>query len=229
MPKTRNGNPRRKRNLGKKRANNRVKQFMKKLVSNLFHSLIFLCLPAILTACASVPLMSLPKLMALDLETLDIDKIELAVRLDDTLGIRQNGSQLFIEVENEKTNTALQHSLILNVREENLTPFLKRKAKPGYKIHRFKLTSEQASKAEKFRKDALTLRDKSGKDLKTQLTAAAQFCQVEKGTEFEGAALTFYVRTNPKKDFYTLFKEQNIRVSSEAKAELESSPPVYCK
>lgn len=60
-----------------------------KLIMRVFRFVLHLCLPFALTGCASVPLMSLPKLMALDIETLDIETVELAVRLDDTLGIQK--------------------------------------------------------------------------------------------------------------------------------------------
>ena len=199
-----------------------------KMSSCLLRFTLPLCFAFALTGCASIPLMSLPKLMALDMETLDIEKVELAVRLDDSLGISKGSAQLSIKVENEKTKAILAHRLILDVRDEDLTPFLKRKAKPGYKIHRFKLTPEQAEAAQSFRTEALALRDKSGKDLKSELSASVGFCQAKKGTEYEGASLTFYVRTNPNKDFYTLFKEQNVTMSAGREAKLKATAPVYC-
>lgn len=199
-----------------------------KLASRALNITLPFLLPLALTACASVPLMSLPKLMALDVETLEMDKIELAIRLDDTIGIRKDSAQLFIKVENEKTNKSLQHRLILNVRETELTPFLQKKEKSGYTVHRFKLTPEQALEAQNFRQSALEWRDKGGKDLRSNLTAQVGFCQFEDGPSYEEGSMTFYVRTNPKKDFYTLFKKQNFQFSDEAKAKFEPEGPVYC-
>ena len=192
----------------------------------LYHGAIF-CAAFLLTACASVPLMSLPKLAALDPETLDIDKIELAVRLDDTVGIKKDSAQLFIKIENEKTNKDLQHRLVLNVRETDLTPFLQKKERSGYTVHRFKLTPEQAKTAEGFRQDALDMRDTYGKDLKSKLAAQVAFCQFKDGPSLDKFNMTFYVRTNPNKDFFTLFKKQEIQFSAEKKAKIEASP-VYC-
>lgn len=171
--------------------------------------------------------MSLPKLTALDPETLEMDKIELAVRLNDTVGIKKDSAQLFIKIENEKTNKALDHRLVLNARETELTRFLKKKEKSGYTVHRFKLTPEQAKATEDFRKNALEMRETSGKDLKSKLTAGVAFCQFKDGPSLDKFSMTFYVRTNPKKDFYTLFKEQNIQYSAETKAKIEDAP-VYC-
>jgi len=182
----------------------------------------------ILHGCASVPLMSLPKLAALDPETLAMDKIELAVRLDDTIGIKTDSAQLFIKIENEKTTEALQHRLILNVRETDLTPFLERKEKPGYTVHRFKLTPEQANAAETFRKKALTMRNENEKDLRSRFAAQVGFCEFKDGPSYEGASMTLYLRTNPKKDFYTLIKELEIKPSAKEKAAREKTGPIYC-
>ena len=181
-----------------------------------------------LTACASVPLMSLPKLMKLSPETMEIGKIELAVRLDDTVGIKRDSAQLFIKIDNEQTNKSLQHRLILNVRETELTPFLQKKEKSGYTVHRFKLTPEQAEASENFRKTALEMRETYGKSLNSNLTAQVGFCQFKDGPELDSASMTFYVRTNPEKEFFTLIKEQNIQYDAETKAKI-AKDPVYCE
>lgn len=98
--------------------------------------------------------------MSLDLETVDMSQIELAVRAQDNVGLQKGSAQIRVSLEHEVTDQTISHSLVLETPDEGMTPFLRRTNKPGYKVHRFKMTTEQAEAAKQFRLKALSLRSK---------------------------------------------------------------------
>lgn len=191
-------------------------------------TLLTLALSALaLSACASVPLMTLPKLMSLDVKTIDLSEIEMAVRVQDNVGLKKGSAAVKVSLENSKLTETLSHSLILETPDETLTPYLTRQAKSGYKIHRFKMTPEQAIAAQAFREKALVMRSKGKKDIDMSLAARVLFCQYKDAKPYDAVSMKFYIRTHPKKDFYTLFKEQHIKFSPEAQKKM-AEPSAYC-
>lgn len=170
-----------------------------------------------LTACASIPIMSLPKLLSFSLESVDMSEIELAVRLEDNVGIQKGSALVQVDLELAKTGQKLNHGLTLEKLDSNLTPFLQRQNKPGYKIHRFKMTADQADTAQLFREKALAMKVNSKDKIEMSFRARVGFCHFRELPEYEAVSMTFYIKTNPEKDFFTLFKEQELSFEPEEK------------
>lgn len=166
--------------------------------------------------------------MSLDLETVDMSQIELAVRVQDNVGIQKGSAQIGVSLEQEVTGENLSHSLVLKTPDDGMTPFLRRKNKPGYKIHRFKMTTDQSEAAKLFRQKALSLRAKNKDKIKMSLAARVYFCEYKDLTPYDDISMTFYVRTNSQKDFFTLFKERDVKLDEAANKKRKESP-TYCE
>jgi len=152
-------------------------------------------LAAILSACSSVPLTSLPKLRGLKAETVDMSQLELAIRLQDNMGIAKDGAVLGMIIQNTESGERLSKQMILQDPNPELTPYLRRQQKPGYRVYRFKLTGEQLAAAQAFRQQALDFQARTSEDkTKGTFDASARFCSHAEGTAFEQATMTFYVR-----------------------------------
>jgi len=165
--------------------------------------------------------------MKLDLETVDMSKIELAVRVQDNVGIQKGSAKIGVTLNHEETDETLKHGLILETPYQGITPFLRRKNKPGYKIHRFKMTTEQAESAKLFRQKAISLRAKNRNKIKMSLAAQVYFCDYKDLPPYDDISMTFYVRTNPQKDFFTLFKEQDVKLNEAANKRRQENR-IYC-
>lgn len=180
-----------------------------------------------LTACASVPLMSLPKLMSLDAETLDMSQLELAVRLEDNVGIKPGSAIIDVSLEQDATGVEIDNSFTLETPDATLTPFLQRQEKPGYQIHRFKMTPAQAEIARQFRQEALELKAKDKREMEVTFSASVSFCQLEDKPGFDEVNMVFYIRTDSQKEFFTLIKEQNFEFGEDFKKK-QAENPNYC-
>lgn len=180
-----------------------------------------------LTACASVPLMSLPKLMSLDAETLDMSQLELAVRLEDNIGIKPGSANVDVSLKQDATGVEIDNSFTLETPDATLTPFLQRQEKPGYKIHRFKMTPAQAEIAQQFRQEALELKAKDKREMELTFSASVGFCQPRNQPAFDEVNMVFYIRTDSQKEFFTLIKEQNLEFGKDFK-EKQAENPNYC-
>ncbi len=133
-----------------------------------------------LASCSTIPITSIPKLMTLDVETIEIGDVEMALRIRDDFQIKDKGAVLKISIENkanmEKSAGKLSELFILERSVKPLTPFLARKQKDGFVVHRFEMTEEAVARATILRENA------------------------------------YKIRTNPKKKFYTLFKETKMPI-----------------
>jgi len=172
--------------------------------------------------------MSLPKLMALNPETIDMSKIEMAVRVQDNVGLQKGSAAVSVSMTHPKTGESLSHALVLEKPDDSLTRYLTRQNKSGYKIHRFKMTDEQAEAARVFRKEALAMKAASSEKMDMSLSARVLFCQYKNMPAYENVTMKFYVKTNPKKDFFTLFKEQKLKFDAKTKRVMKEKP-IYCE
>lgn len=176
-----------------------------------------------LSACASIPLTTLPKLAGLNFETIDMSKIELAVRLQDNIGIQEGTAKLAFSLENPK----FEHLMVLDEPNRALSPYLMRKEKPGYKIYRFEISPEQYELAEIFRKNVLDAKKNTRGKTSMTLNATVGFCQLEKGIVPETIKMTFFLKTAKDRDFYTLVKEQDITFKPDDVQKMKRDP-IYC-
>ena len=177
----------------------------------------------LLSACASIPLTTLPKLAGLNFETVDMSKIELAVRIQESVGIQKGTAKLKFDLENPK----FKHAMTLDEPNTMLSPYLKRQEKPNYKIYRFEISPEQYELAEAFRAKVLEAKKKTKGKTRMSLNATVGFCQFEKGPVLETIKMTFFLKTAKDRDFYTLIKEQDISFTPEDIEEMKLKP-IFC-
>ena len=181
----------------------------------------------LLAGCASIPLMSLPKLLSLNIETIDMSQLELAVRLPDNVGVEQGSAKIEMNLKHTKTSEELHHQIFLETIDTAVTPFLTKQSKPGYTVHRFKMTPKQEHEAQLFRQKALSMKSKSEDKIEMTMTASVGFCALKNKPAFDDISMTFYVRTNTQKDFFTLFKEQDVQFDEKSKKAMIENPK-YC-
>ena len=169
-----------------------------------------------LASCSTIPITSIPKLMTLDVETIEIGDVEMALRIRDDFQIKDKGAVLKISIENkanmEKSAGKLSELFILERSVKPLTPFLARKQKDGFVVHRFEMTEEAVARATILRENAYKIRAKSSKKNSVTISAFARFCRKPGANPFVDMPITFFIRTNPKKKFYTLFKETKMPI-----------------
>lgn len=165
-----------------------------------------------LSACSSIPITNIPKLMRLDPETISIGDVEMAIRLRDGFQIQDNGAVLKISIENEASAEKYAERFILEQSAEPLTPYLLRKQKDGYVVHRFMMTEEAVARATKLRENAFKMRESSTEKNSVTISAFSKFCLKPGANPFTDLPITFFIRTDPKKKFYTLFKERKLSI-----------------
>lgn len=176
-----------------------------------------LIIGGMLQACSSVPLSSLPKLRGLKAETMDMSQLEMAVRLQENMGIAKDGAVLTMDIRNHVSGERLSQEMILQAPNPELTKYLLKQQKPGYRIYRFKLTGDQLAEAQTFRTKALDLDARAtGQKNNGTFEANAQLCSHVEGTVFDQAKMTFYIRTKSDKEFFMLFKEQTMALRDKA-------------
>jgi hypothetical protein len=174
---------------------------------------LFIISAIFLTSCTSIPITNVPKLMALDPVTIDIGDVEMAVRLPRGFRIRPGGASLGLQIENETSGQKIGEKFILQQNAAPLTKFLSRKQKDGYSIYRFNMSEEAVTRATKLRAQSLEMREKFPGENSLSLSASAKFCLKPGANPFTDMRLTFFIRTNPDKKFYTLFKETKLPVT----------------
>lgn len=181
---------------------------------------------AALSGCASIPLTSLPKLMSLNIETIDPDALELAVMVPDTVGIKPGSAQLKIKITNKDTGQELNTEQVVDMPVSSVDPVLQRKLKSGQAVHRFKLSETAAAELKTYREDALIMRAEAS-DTTGSFGASIGFCRL-KDTDFpEKVPMVFYVRTKPGQSFFKLFKTQTMKTDDIA-AQLNASDTNTC-
>ncbi len=92
-----------------------------------------------LVSCASVPLMSMPKLARLDPETIDISQVELAIRVNDDYRILKDSAKISVMFKNKNTGNTFKENIILPEHVAPLTKYLIKQKKPGFALYRYKL------------------------------------------------------------------------------------------
>ncbi|MEM7728116.1 MAG: hypothetical protein AAF311_02460 [Pseudomonadota bacterium] len=183
-------------------------------------------LSAGLSACASVPLTSMPKLMGLSVETVDPGALEMAVIVPDTVGVRPGSAILSFTVRDDDTGESLDLNQIVDMPVEALDPVLSRASGPGQHVHRFRLSDEAATALEAYRSEALAFREARA-GTKGSLSARVGFCRLD-GTRFpDTVPMTIFVRTKPGQDFFRLLRTQRLDMEDHA-ATMNASEEHLC-
>ncbi len=165
----------------------------------------------LLSACASVPLTSLPKLMSLDAETIDPANLELAVLHSDNVGITPGTAKLSIELTDERSGNTITTDQLIDTPVAALPPELRKRLKPGYDVTRFSVSDEAAAALIDFRARAVEMRERSGSKPKGTFSASTGFCSPDgSGVPIEPIEFTIFIRTKPEQNFFKLFKTQTM-------------------
>lgn len=139
-----------------------------------------------LAGCASIPLTSLPKLMRLDVETIDPEALELAVILPDNVGVKPETARLSIALEDDDTGETIRIRQVVDMPVRTPDRVLQRATKAGQHVHRFKLSESAAQALRTFRVDALRMKAERD-DVTATFGASVGFCRLDNRT-FPGCA-----------------------------------------
>ncbi len=164
----------------------------------------------LLVSCASVPLMSLPKLARLDPETIDISQVELAIRVNDDYRILKDSAKIGMLFSNDLSGDSFKETLILPEHVAPLTKYLIKQKKPGFVLYRYKLDEHSSDAAEKYRANILKFKARNKGDNSMEISASAGFCAAGAANIDADVLLKFYIKTKPKQEFYTLFKQRKM-------------------
>ena len=88
------------------------------------------------------------------------------------------------------------------------------------------MTPKQEHEAQLFRQKALSMKSKSEDKIEMTMTASVGFCALKNKPAFDDISMTFYVRTNTQKDFFTLFKEQDMQFDDKSKKAMIEIPNI---
>lgn len=181
---------------------------------------------ALLSACASIPLTSLQKLAMLDVETLDISKVEVAIRVQENVEIVDEVAIVVIEATNKKSKESVKEVFMLPKHDVTLTKYLRKQEKEGMRIRRFKFDEGTSSSVHALRAKLIEMAETTQVKNSVSFGVSARPC-LTIGTDFIDAMdMTIYLRTNPKKDFYILFKKQEMKFKFD---NLEDRDKLYCQ
>jgi len=189
-------------------------------LSTRLHIICLALMAGALAACTSIPVTNIPKLMALDPDTMDIGTVEMAVRVPDDWRVREEGVALKMSLKNKVTGEMIKEEFVLDKSDQPLTPVLQSKRKKDHLVQRFEMSEETAARANAFRAQMIAMREKNPGKNEASISAHARMCLTPGANPFQNFRFTTYVRTDPSKDFFTLFKEQKIpieRVGGEVK------------
>ncbi|MEL8056666.1 MAG: hypothetical protein AAGK66_10955 [Pseudomonadota bacterium] len=172
----------------------------------------------IVVGCTSVPITSYPKLAAMDPETMALENLELAVRMQDDFGVIKDSAVISVSLVHEETGETLQRDFILDENPEALTPVLERNLKSGYVIRRFKMSEETAQDATEYRALVVAERDaETGDQHEGTFSARVGFCIEPGGNPFLDPRMTLFLKTAPEQSFFTMIKETKMPIPRDQK------------
>lgn len=170
---------------------------------------------ALLSACAGIPLTSLPRLQGLDPLAVDPAEIEVAVRLQDGLALEAGDVTLAYVLTNDLTGEELGGAFPLKPMDAPLTPFLQKQENKGGSVRRFRLTEAQAEEIREARATALAWGPESEGRRTLKFSAKATPCLTEEANPFRSIKFSLFLRETPAKEYFTLLKNKRIKVDED--------------
>lgn len=167
-----------------------------------------------LSACTSIPLTSIPKLSALKPETMALEKVELAVRVQEDFQLYRDGAELRLGADGQTLDEPKELALQLVPSEGQLTPYLQREERRGYRIAMFEVNPDDAQDVEAFRQELLALKARGTGKNSLSIAAKARGCLANGSNPFQDLRMKLYLRTETNDEFFTLFKEQKLSFGS---------------
>lgn len=166
-----------------------------------------------LTGCLSVPITSVPKLLALKPETMDISGMEVAVRVQDDFVIDEDGVILRFVAPISNSDETLKKTISLTPIEAALTPYLQKQTRRGFQIKRFRVNPDDVPLFVDYRNQVLEERALGIGNKKGSFFAAAKGCLKQSANPFVDIKMTLYLKTDKEKKYFKLFREQKLAIT----------------
>ena len=166
------------------------------------------------SACTNIPLTSIPKLSALKPETMALDHVQLAVRVQEDFRPYRDVAKLRMSVSGPSLELDKSLELQLLPVADDLTPYLQGQERRGYRIAMFSVDPDEVEDINLFRDELLALKAREEGKNALSIGAWAKGCLAQDANPFQTLRMKLYLRAGQDEDFFTLFKEQKLAVST---------------
>ena len=175
-----------------------------------------------LAGCGSVPVSSIYKLRNLDIKTTNLAKFYAAVRIPQSLAIREQGVKIALGFKSEAAEIKFTEHIVMQKIDGVPSQALKDAKKSGYQIYIFKLTDQDAQKMRVVRSRITRLR-KEHEDGTGSLSIDVKTCK--RGSIPVGPLLlSTYLRSAELDDFVVLINDADIRKLGKLEKDIEEVP-----
>lgn len=175
-----------------------------------------LLLVPLLFGCTSIPLGSISKLSALRPDTAALEEYQVAVRVPEDYRLYGDGATIKVRVESSALEQDKALDLVLIPSTAELTTFLLKREKRGYRIVMFEVDAKDTAEIQKFRAEILSIFEEYPGQNTFTTTAWAKGCLVQGANPFQDLHMALYLRPKPDEGFFTLFKGTKIGTIKEA-------------
>jgi len=175
-----------------------------------------------LAGCGTIPVSSIYKLRNFDIKTTNLAKFFAAVRIPQSLAIREQGVKIDLGFKSEKAEIQFTEHIIMQQIDSLPSPALKGAQKSGYKIYIFKLNDRDAQKMRVVRSRINRLR-KEHDDGVGSLSIDVETCR--RGALPGGPLfLSTYLKSAELDDFVVLVNNADIKKLDDVKGSLDKIP-----
>ena len=175
-----------------------------------------------LAGCGTMPVSSIYKLRNFDIKTTNLAKFYAAVRIPESLAIREKGVKIDLGFKSEKAEIQFTEHIIMQQIDSLPSPALKGAQKSGYKIYIFKLSDRDAPKMRVVRSRITRLR-KEHDDGVGSLAIGVKTCK--RGALPEGPLfLSTYLKSAELDDFVVLVDNADIKKLDDVEESLDKIP-----
>lgn len=169
-----------------------------------------------LTACSTVPLTSLPKLMRLDPETVDFADLAMGASYPEGFELVGDTTRIFIGFTDPATDTLVSEAMEFRLASDEVPPRLARERRRGRKVGVYAVSAGEVARMESFRTRLLAARGEGDEKLDGSFSASVFPCALEQGLTFADFRPTLYLRTDPDGEFFTLFRKMDFKTDDPA-------------
>ncbi len=175
-----------------------------------------------LAGCGTMPVSSIYKLRNFDIKTTSLAKFYAAVRIPQSLAIREQGVKIDLGFKSEKAELQFTEHIIMQQIDSLPSPVLKGAQKSGFKIYIFKLNDKDAQKMRAVRSRITRLR-KEHDDGVGSLAIDVETCK--RGALPEGPLfLSTYLKSAELNDFVVLVNNADIKKIDDVEESLNTIP-----
>ncbi len=132
---------------------------------------VFLVVAFLFSGCASIPMSSLPRLALINIETIELSNVQLAVKIPEDFSIIGNEAKLSLEFENNISGETLKERFKLPMVKAPLGKYLSKQEKKGTQIYQFEFDDAMTKSARDLRQKLYAM--KAGKKSKNDMSVSA--------------------------------------------------------